>query len=267
MKKLLFLLLLVPALFSCSSKNEITREQMFKQYADSLRIKMRNADHEGLVVLVSKLNEWNTIEECKKLLASPLFIDTIKPFQNNFYSMMIKDLENRESPEAFGKKNFKTNFDEFEKTTWYKSKLIPEFVDKNKMSIYAGSKDGLFWFRYTINYTGDDWIFFEEAKLISGNRETTLIIPRKDKVEDNSGGTVWEYIDAELKDNASIFFESLKEDSEVKYRLSGSTKSYTGKLSSANVKGLVQMIKFKYMVDDYKYFQKTIDDAKSKLIK
>ena len=265
MKKLLLIIFIVFSITSCNRKKETDHQSFFNLRADSLKMYIETNNPEQVARILKDLDRFSILDAHKVFTSTTFFTDTVKPYNNNYYQKIIDQYENREKLEKWANKNFKAEYDEFEKTTWYKSKLISVYVDQNLMNVYAGEKEGHYWFRYTINYKGNDWIFFNKAQLISGDLEITLNFDRSTKTEDHSGGIVWEYIDLKLEGSALIFFSMLDENSTVKYRLSGD-KIYDGNLSKQNIKGIIQMIDFKNKIEEEKYTLTLIEEAKSKLI-
>jgi hypothetical protein len=61
------------------------------------------------------------------------------------------------------------------------------------------------WLRLKMSYTGDDWIFFENAYLsYDGITREFPFNKYKDKESDNSGGDVWEWIDLSVSSDDAV---------------------------------------------------------------
>lgn len=116
----------------------------------------------------------------------------------------------------------KKRFDDVSGITWYSNPYFTHYSNTNLTSIYMGQKDGSQWLRLEMSYKGSDWIFFDNAYLsYEGNTKEFFFNKYSDKQTENSGGSVWEWIDVQLDDSMIPFMRNLANSSEAKMRLSG----------------------------------------------
>lgn len=137
----------------------------------------------------------------------------------------------------------KKKHDDIENVYWYSPKNFTHYNNSNKASIYLGLKEHSSWLRLIMSYEGDNWIFFEKAYLsYDGNTKEISFERYKDKESDNSGGSVWEWIDVPIKDDMIPFLNELSKSPKAKMRLAG---KYTvdRTLSQAERKAIGDVIK------------------------
>jgi hypothetical protein len=136
----------------------------------------------------------------------------------------------------------KKKYDDVSNITWYYQPYFTHYNNANLLSVYIGKGSNNVWLRLKMSYTGDDWIFFENAYLsYDGN---TIEIPfdkYENKETDNSGGAVWEWIDISVSSSLLNYLKTYTQAKEPKMRLSGKyTKTRT--LSSKEISGLKDVL-------------------------
>jgi hypothetical protein len=73
-----------------------------------------------------------------------------------------------------------------------------------------------------MSYTGDDWIFFEQAFLsYDGNTQQILFNRYDDKETDHASGDVWEWIDVSVSESYLAFLKEMVNGKSVKMQLTG----------------------------------------------
>lgn len=121
-------------------------------------------------------------------------------------------------------------YDDVNGITWYKSAKHDYSVISNSMNLYFGVTKSDIWLRLKMSYTGENWIFFENAFLsYDGNTISIPFDQYKEKQSENDT-EVWEWIDVVVDDETLAFLEKFKNGKKLKMRLSGkytATKTLT----------------------------------------
>lgn len=162
-------------------------------------------------------------------------IETFNSFSNKFPGSArlnsMKELndaaqkkisEEKELKKASVKK-LKLDYDDVRGISWYKQKYFKHYSNTNRASIYIGKeKDSMPFLRLQLSYTGDDWIFFENAYLShDGDTKQIFFDEYQEKDSDNGNGAVWEWIDVKIDDSQVSWFRKFAESKNAKMRLSG----------------------------------------------
>lgn len=92
-----------------------------------------------------------------------------------------------------------TKKNEFDEITWHSDKSSPEYSDVYAFYLYYGtnsdgSANGL---RLRVQYTSDDWLFFDSFKVLADGKTQTLYPEEVER--DNGGGSIWEWSDEPLE--------------------------------------------------------------------
>ena len=89
-----------------------------------------------------------------------------------------------------------SEFDKIKGVTWYYSKRHPEYVNtRSYVFPYIGDDGQGAWLRLKFDYTGDDWIFFEEITVWVDGKTYHPDFEYKDVQRDADYGDVWEILD------------------------------------------------------------------------
>lgn len=91
-------------------------------------------------------------------------------------------------------KNLKKKSDEIRGITFISHKSEPDF--RNKVALYFGTKNYSatnFPLRIKLQYVADDWLFVESVTIKADDH--VLDLGQMDFERDNSGGTIWEWVD------------------------------------------------------------------------
>lgn len=106
--------------------------------------------------------------------------------------------------------------------TWYENPYFTHYNDINSTSIYIGKNNTFVMLRIKMSYCGYNWIFFEEAYLsYDGHTQEIGFNKYDNKKTDNSGESVWEWIDVRVDDTLLAYLKEMVNDKSVKMRLSG----------------------------------------------
>lgn len=166
------------------------------------------------------------------------------------YNKKLEDKERkeREAKEAAERKRMQAvtklrkTYDDVSGITWYENPYFTHYDNINSTSICIGKSGSSVWLRLKMSYKGEDWIFFENAYLsYDGNTKQIYFNKYDDKESDNSGGSVWEWIDVSVDNSMLAFLKKMVNGKSLKMRLSGKyTKTKT--LSSTEIKALKDVL-------------------------
>lgn len=131
------------------------------------------------------------------------------------YNAEYKKLKLVEIPAKL--KKLRKEKDDFKGTTFYHHKGEPKGYSSN-IHIYLGENSGTYYERVVLSYTGSDWLFVNRLEFLCDGNTYTLI---PDEVKrDNSGGDVYEWIDASIdypELRRIIFAIAYSKDAKVRY--------------------------------------------------
>jgi hypothetical protein len=131
-----------------------------------------------------------------------------------------REKEKQEKLKALNK--LRKSHDDVEGITWYKNSYFVHYNETNRTSIYIGDNGSHEWLRLKMSYSGDDWIFFEEAYLsYEGNTKQIYFDDYDDKETDNGSIGVWEWIDVSVSSGLEDYLREFSQSSQAKMRLSG----------------------------------------------
>ena len=254
MKKLLLILLCLPLLFSSCSDKEKEAELEAKIIELSSQLDECENGAEKIMARIELANDFSDIKtikslfselkqrhpESKEFIKAKVIYDKILLEEKTIKEKLQREIELKEKEEKkkieLAEKErlkslnkLKKKFDDISGITWYKQPYFTHYTNTNRTSIYMGEKDSGQWLILRMSYTGDDWIFFDNAILsYDGNSKTISFDKYKDKDTDNSGGEVWEWIEVSVDRSLENFLREFAKSKNAKMRLSGKyTKTRT----------------------------------------
>lgn len=93
------------------------------------------------------------------------------------------------------RKHMRSEVDEVEGIKWIHDKATPKLIQGGVCYVYLGQKGVSMWPRFVLGFQKREWVFFEEIIFnIDGKREE-LSFGYYEVKRDNSGYSVWEYVD------------------------------------------------------------------------
>ncbi|MFZ4261192.1 hypothetical protein ACFRAE_04070 [Sphingobacterium sp. HJSM2_6] len=171
--------------------------------------------------------------------------DSIRNFQ---ISSNKKNFEFNKKTEILKKLNL--SYDDKTETTSYDQNLFIHYNNLNRSSISLHKKSGQSpTISLKMTYAGDDWIQFENAYFIydSNVREIKFNLEH-DKLGQNAGGQMWEWIDISLGDNDIDVLYKVANSSNSQMKLSGK-KELTRNLFDREKEAIL------HILNAYQYFK------------
>lgn len=212
--------------------------------ADRLFVKMQNLYSEKKF---DELKQIYTLFQ-EKHLDSELYNDVKKIYdeviklEKEEEERILAENEKKRQSKLASLKKLKKEVDDISGVTWYKQSYFVHYTNTNLISIYLGQRDKSVTPRLIMSYTGDDWIFFENAYLsYEGNTLEIKFDKYRNKETENKGGQVWEWIDVAINSTELDFLRKFAESGDAKMRLSGKY-SKTRNLSVNERQGIIDVI-------------------------
>lgn len=276
MRKIIFFCLTTTVLYSCVGRGEY--DKVTKQ-RDSLDVELKELQDEYSKVVTNNEQLHQSLDsvynELKYYQLSPVKLCAdIDQLLKNRDSLKLREIETilqkyhpeseelqkissyrkqidiqiRKEKEAEKRKRLQAvnrlikKKDEMSSFVWYFNPYFTHYENTNRVSVYISKISDLMWLRMKMSYTGDDWIFFENAYLsYDGNTKGISFDKYKEKESDNSGGEVWEWIDIAVEDDLLEFLRAMVNGKSVKMRLSGKY-SKTRDLSVNEIKAIKDVL-------------------------
>lgn len=168
------------------------------------------------------------------------------------YNEMIENMRDRPYIVEKLKPLHKFEFDEFNNITWVRHKDIYKRNNFNGIYCYFGVKDGKPEnFRLRIHYYGDHWLFIRKYRFAL-NGDIYEYTPSEMKRDNNSN--VWEWSDEYISLNDRELIEKLSKQDELKIRYIGSTYNDDIKINSKYIKYIKQTFElYEAMGGEFKY--------------
>ena len=92
-----------------------------------------------------------------------------------------------------------------------------------------------------MSYTGENWIFFENAYLSYDGNTKQIYFNKYDDKETDHDSRVWEWIDVYVDSDLLSFLKEMVNGKSIKMRLSGKYTE-TRNLSTAEIKGIKDVL-------------------------
>ncbi len=138
---------------------------------------------------------------------------------------------------------FNSKHDKVTGNTFYKSKNYPKYIDTRSYVLpYIGENDGHFWVRLKFNYTGDDWIFWEELTFLIDGERYYKTVGYSNVERDNDSGDVWEYYDYNPSSTDMEMLEKIANSKETIVRFEGDRYRYDLTVSAEDKAAIKQVV-------------------------
>lgn len=143
----------------------------------------------------------------------------------------------------------RTETDKVEGITWHHSDEQPEYIDERcYLFPYIGERGTFVWLRLKFNYTGNDWIFYEEITIWIDGKRYYPDFDYDDVRRDNDSGDVWEVLDiSPSSDDIEMLWEIIN-SKETIIRFDGDDGRRDFTISAADKRGIKDvLIVYEYM--------------------
>ena len=135
--------------------------------------------------------------------------------------------------------SFRNETDKVEQVTWYMPYAYPQYANARSFVLpYLGVREYSVWLRLQYHYTGSDWIFFDTITIVVDGQRYDYIYDYFDVKRDNSGGSVWEWIDVSPTDEEIEMLKAMGNSEETIIRFQGDTYHYDLTLSDSDKKAI-----------------------------
>lgn len=210
-----------------------------KLLADA-KLEATNKNKEGVIQILNQLIKYHP--EAEELIEVQKLQNKLEKEEKAKIEAEKRKKEQEKQERLKAVKKLKKKVDDVQNITWYYNPYFTHYDDTNLTSLYMGERNGNIWLRLKMSYTGDDWIFFEQAFLsYDGNTQQILFNRYDEKETDNAYGNVWEWIDVNVTDSHLTFLKEMVNGKSVKMQLTGKY-SKTRTLSANEKKAIKEMI-------------------------
>ncbi len=153
-----------------------------------------------------------------------------------------------EAAEAAGKaalSRLKKSTDEVEGTTWYKPSCYPRYSNSRSFVLpYIGEKGGSYWLRCKVDYTANDWVFFDRIIInVDGVKRDTITFEYFDVTRDTVvGGKLWEAADFAPTDSQIKLLGDIADSKKTIIRFQGNDYYYDMTVSKDDKQGIKDVL-------------------------
>lgn len=142
-------------------------------------------------------------------------------------------------------KNFRTEYDKIQGITWYYHKTYPKYIDSRCYLLpYIGQYNaGGKWLRLVINYTGDDWVFWENLTIMVDGKKYYKFYSYYTVERDNAHGDVWEYVDFAPTEEDLEMLRAIAASSEAIIRFQGDTYYHDYTIPAKDKTAITEILK------------------------
>lgn len=153
-----------------------------------------------------------------------------------------------EAAEAAGKaalSRLKKSTDEVEGTTWYKPSCYPRYSNSRSFVLpYIGEKGGSYWLRCKVDYTANDWVFFDRIIInVDGVKRDTITFEYFDVTRDTVvGGKLWETADFAPTDSQIKLLSDIADSKKTIIRFQGNDYYYDMTVSKDDKQGIKDVL-------------------------
>lgn len=117
--------------------------------------------------------------------------------------------------------------DKVTQTTWYFPYAYPQYANSRSYVLpYIGVTEYSTWLRLQYHYTGSNWVFFDNITVAIDDQRYYFTYDYFDVSRDNSGGTVWEWIDHSPSKEELEMLRAIAASEETIIRFQGDTYYY-----------------------------------------
>ena len=149
----------------------------------------------------------------------------------------------RETARAAAFKKLDPEEDKVQGITWYYPSATPNYINTRSYVLpYIGKNSYSTWLRLVINYTGDDWVFWETAIFVVDGTRYTKTYSYFDVERDNDYGDVWEYVDISPTESDIQMLWAIANSKETIVRFQGDNYHYDLTIKSSDKTAIKQVL-------------------------
>lgn len=149
---------------------------------------------------------------------------------------------------------FYKEYDDMENTTWYNNANEPEYIDTRSYVLpYIGKDiDKHPWVVIRWNYTGNDWIFYNEI-IVKTDKHTYYISPNYSDINHDNDTEVWEtYDQVNIEEKDLKMLKDMGSSKKCKVRFSGDNHNYDFSVSDSDKRTFTATYNaYYYLLDKY----------------
>ena len=147
----------------------------------------------------------------------------------------------KKAKEALAKLN--SEYDKVQDVTWYKPTSYPQYINTRSFLLpYLSQTDYGMSLRLKINYTGNNWVFFEKIIVVVDDERYTREFDYFEVTRDNGSGDVWEYVDFSPSLSDIDMLNAIANSSETIVRFEGDSKHFDLTISSKDKQGIKNVL-------------------------
>lgn len=189
---------------------------------------------ESRKAIVDARNAYNALNENEKALVTNYNVLTTAVDTYNDARETAKDA-------AF--KKLTTETDKVNGITWYYPKGYPNYINTRSYVLpYLGKNASSTWMRLVMNYTGDDWVFFESITLVVDGQRYYKVYNYFDVERDNGYGDVWEYVDISPSEADIEMLRAIANSKETIVRFQGDNYHYDLTIKASDKTAIKQIL-------------------------
>lgn len=173
--------------------------------------------------------------------------NALKNAQNRLFSMQIAEEEKiKEQTKQDILSQFNSNYDKVNDVMFYFPSVYPEYINTRSYILpYLSVNQYSASVRLQINYTGDNWIFFDNITIWIDGENYYKSFDYSDIVRDNEHGDVWEYVDFSTTGENTDYIGILRKianSNETIVRFQGRERSYDLTVSTSDKNAINEIL-------------------------
>ena len=155
-----------------------------------------------------------------------------------------KQAEEKEKAKKDALSKLVADYDEVQEVTFYYASVQPEYIDERCFALpyLAISDSGNAWLCLMTNYTGEDWIFYDELLIKTDDKKYTRDFEYFDIEHDNDNGVVWEVYNEPAKDSDINWLKDVSNSNNAIIRFQSDDKCYDLTVSDSDKNAIKQVL-------------------------
>ena len=113
--------------------------------------------------------------------------------------------------------NFRKKYDEFNDITFFEDNRTPVYTNRNFIYPYIGKSGDAYWMKLRFQYTADDWLFIERARIKTDSNNYVI----SGVFERDHNSEIWEWYDETVGEKELEMLEDIANSEITKVRYEG----------------------------------------------